>query len=559
MGNVTVQALEVQSGNSPAGSSQTLVDEPEPMSIESATDGHANHPKSTQATAQASSLGDDAMALETNEDDLPRGLSLEERTARITRKLDQSERKGTSQQDVGEIMGNILEHLARSIKATGTIPERSNVQTDIITDVFFTTMVNHTIDLKKDPETQKTTEERRKEVILDRWIQAFPHPEKGVSSSLYEALDRNFGFEVLGEARVRYSTIQSLPPILHICVQRTDNSGAKNSNPVVMPEILYMDRYMDAEEDSQLGRTRRRMWTLQGYLQELETRTRKDPEYVIKLSQQSAYFDPPPTQADLGDEFDAAGPPALNEELLKDLAPVLSKRKSSNASMASLKRQRSGDVATPTEQSTYIEELYEDSVNLVEETSSKLAEARHEIDSAFANMKEHKYTIHAIICHLGDRSSSGHYWVWIRDFKKNTWLSYNDANVTVDARTAQELLDELNRGGNPYYIAYVRDADKEELVDVLHRTVSIAMEVPGKEGVSTADGEGAAATMGTTKPTQDENKDDVMHIETIDGIDPSHVEDVSKVRDGSGVDVKMEPSIKTEVYEVNDPPPYEIL
>jgi len=559
MGNVTVKALEAQSGDSPAGSSQTLVDEPEPMLMESAAEGHANRSEPIQATTQASSSGAEAMNVASNDDDLHQGLSLEERTARIARKLDRSERKGTSQQDVGEIMGNILEHLARSIKATGTIPERSNVQTDMITDVFFTTMVNHTIDLKKDPEVNKTTEERRKEVILDRWIQAFPHPEKGVSSSLYEALDRNFGFEVLSNTRVRYSTIQSLPPILHICIQRTDNSGAKNSNPVVMPEILYMDRYMDAEEDSQLGRTRRRMWTLQEYLRELETRTRKDPEYVIKLSQQSTYFDPPPTQADLGDKFDPAGPPALNEELLRDLVPVLNKRKSSNASMASLKRQRSGDIDTPTEQSTYVEELYEDSVNLVEETNSKLAEARHEIDSAFADMKEHKYTIHAIICHLGDRSSSGHYWVWIRDYKKNTWLSYNDANVTVDARTAQELLDELNRGGNPYYIAYVRDADKEELVDVLHRTVPIAMGVPGKESVSTADGEGAAGTTSAIKPTQDENNDDVMHIETIEGIDPSRIGDVSKVRGGAGVDAKMESSIKTEVYEVNDPPPYEIL
>ncbi|KAH7029123.1 uncharacterized protein B0I36DRAFT_363709 [Microdochium trichocladiopsis] len=554
MVNVTVEPADGQtSANSPAGSSQTLVNEPEPMSAISSIEGAAEPTTTEPGGPPPLGSGHDVMDVDSNKDELPEALTLEERTARIAWKLDQSERRGTSQQDVGEIMGNILEHLVRSVRPTGTMPDLPDVQTDVITDLFFTTMVHHTVDLKKGSTTEKAIEEQRKEVMLDRWIQAFPHPEKGVSSSLYEALDRNLGFEVLDETRVRYSTIRSLPPILHICIQRTDNSGVKNVNPVVIPEILYLDRYMDANDDSDLDRTRRRMGVLQEYLRELEARSRKDSEFVIKPVENSSYFDPPPTQADLGDSFDPAGPPELDQDLLKDLAPVMSKRKSSPASTAAFKRRRSDGAEPSHDVVAYVEELHEDSVNLVEETNAKLREVRQEIQSAYADLKQHKYAIHAIICHLGDRQASGHYWVWIRDYKKNMWLSYNDANVTVDRRDSQELLDELNRGGEPYYIAYVRDADKEELVDVLHRTVPIDTTAIGSSTVDGLDG--------VARPHDALPEDAVMHIETIEGVDPTHVEDVSEVHMDRGFEDKKESSM-TQVHEIHaadEPPPYEIV
>jgi ubiquitin carboxyl-terminal hydrolase 25 len=59
--------------------------------------------------------------------------------------------------------------------------------------------------------------------------------------------------------------------------------------------------------------------------------------------------------------------------------------------------------------------------------------------------------------------------VWIRDFKKRTWYKYNDSLVTEDVRDSQAVLDELNKGGDPYYVAYVRDENKEDLVEVPQR------------------------------------------------------------------------------------------
>ena len=62
----------------------------------------------------------------------------------------------------------------------------------------------------------------------------------------------------------------------------------------------------------------------------------------------------------------------------------------------------------------------------------------------------------------------GHYWVWIRDFEAGLWRKYNDT-VVSEERDTRKLLDNLNSSGDPYFLCYVRDADRGVHVKVPKR------------------------------------------------------------------------------------------
>lgn len=112
--------------------------------------------------------------------------------------------------------------------------------------------------------------------------------------------------------------------------------------------------------------------------------------------------------------------------------------------------------------------LFDSAMPLDTGIEDEVAKLRQKEEVAFDSMKNEKYAIHAVICHRGG-TSAGHYWVWIRDFKRNIWYRYNDETVTEDNRGTKAVLDDLNQTGDPYYVAYVRDELKDHLVDVPQR------------------------------------------------------------------------------------------
>ncbi|KAI9503105.1 hypothetical protein BX070DRAFT_224747 [Coemansia spiralis] len=95
---------------------------------------------------------------------------------------------------------------------------------------------------------------------------------------------------------------------------------------------------------------------------------------------------------------------------------------------------------------------------------------RAELDSAYENIEEPSYTLHAVFIHSGSSPEYGHYWVYIRDYNGETqevrWLMFNDSEVSVvpedaifkDRPTAGE------ESSNPYYLVYVRSAELESTV-----------------------------------------------------------------------------------------------
>ncbi|OTB01977.1 hypothetical protein M426DRAFT_25139 [Hypoxylon sp. CI-4A] len=488
--NITVESVNDKLELASSRSSQTLVDEADDVTM-SYIELKTPDEKSP-------------VVVESNEDvtmqDSADFWTLDAKVAEVSRRLEHSDRSGTSQQDVSEIIGNILEHFMRAIRADGPMPDNPKLQSDKITQAFFTTIVNCTIKTKKSFSPHDTVSRIEEsplnvEIVPERWITAYPEEAdqasegintqgaaNNVSCTLYEALDRYFSYEPFDDGnRARYSSIRTLPPILHICIQRSTPKG-KNKNPVILPEDLFLDRYMESEKDSPVWLARKRAWALKERLKELKSKPSDKssdvPEHTLQgkeaeFKNKDVSFDDQSIMAlaSLGDTPEEA---QQEEELRLDTG-IGRKRKVRDLS-ESLECVLAKKIIHPNSsagQTILVDSLSDRFSDMIWETSEPLRkmveqetlDLRQKEEAIFDSMTNEKYSIHAVICHRGG-TAAGHYWVWIRDFRRNVWYRYNDETVTEDGRGTEAVLKDLNETGDPYYVAYVRDELREELVDV---------------------------------------------------------------------------------------------
>jgi len=391
---------------------------------------------------------------------------------KIARALNDSSVTGTDQQDVEEVMGNIISHLRAAIKATGEDSE-INVQTDPVMDMFFWTSASYF--------RKRGEREFRRTLNPNRWVTAFPD-EDGATIPLLQALDRNFQRELIKENEAtyeRFSSIVKLPPILHIHIQRTTRGGGKNSTPIEIPEVLYLDRFMDAGMSSALFKKRQRSWDLYERLRSLN-----GPDGEVK--------EPGPDDAEpstvrayddwVVDDFLKQDGSVDDEDdgftIIDDSIKALLA-----ANGVPLPAPLSGpDQDMGVTQQTIRDALHPEEARKLNEASGAYSEESHrkELDGLFGDMQKQKYRLHAVICHAGQTGRSGHYWVWIYDFEKGVWRKYNDSVVTEQPST-QLVMETLSTRGEPYYLAYVKDEDVAKMVEIPTRRVSEA----GPEGTST--------------------------------------------------------------------------
>jgi ubiquitin carboxyl-terminal hydrolase 25 len=429
--NVTVETISDRLETASSHSSMTLVEETEGNGLSTVeTKRDDGKPIENQTVPGPVPQSGDKVADDVEMQDATKPLFLEEKVAKVSERLERSDRSGTAQQDVEEIIGNILEHLMRAIRPDGPMDGKSELQADRITKTFFTIIVNWTIKTSPDgsgASTASSVEENvhNTEVIPERWITAFPHPDtkNKVRITLYAALDRYFGYELLsGGQLARYTTIRSLPPIFHICIQRTDASGVKNRNPVIIPESMYLDRYMESRSGSRLWNVRRRVWAIKERLKELESRSVNDPQNVIQQSVTDSFGRNVPEAQSFDDAFldtstDNDFEAILENPLLQDL-PRGSKRTKSVASHIGVNdiavRKRRSTAEQPTTEDASLNKfadfLCESTKDIYSMTSEELQNLRKEEEHAFEEMQEEKYSLHAVICH-GGGMSAGHYWV----------------------------------------------------------------------------------------------------------------------------------------------------
>lgn len=174
--------------------------------------------------------------------------------------LEDTSVKGTDQQDVEEVMGNIISHLRAAVKATGEDTD-TGVQRDPITDTFFWTSATYS--------RSDRAGRYNRQVAPNRWVTAFPAEKKKIS--LLQALSSSFQREFItqGTWYERFTSIVDLPPILHIHIQRSRGDGTKNKTFVDIPQTLHLDQFMDCLEGSDLFARRRHAWNLQERIRSL--------------------------------------------------------------------------------------------------------------------------------------------------------------------------------------------------------------------------------------------------------------------------------------------------
>lgn len=477
---VTVSTVEeVSRTSTPASvaSSQTLIDHPMEDPPHEVT--HADAYAGASAAATAAGLGEAQIDLSFeggDKDTVAAEEAAPSAIARATLKtdattpvvdlvskqnidaiLDQTEIRGTDQMDVEEIMGRCLGYIRAAIN-TNSIKDQTS--SDIIFDTFYT----HSVDVKK---TKGQSLVRTPNV--DRWFTAYPREDGPVN--LYDAMAGTFDLEEISanEGNMdRFASIVKPAPIFHIFIQRSA-IGIKNANPVQIPDELYLDRYMDAPEDSQLFQTRKRGWNLKRQIEEYQA--------VLATDTLSSLPAPPAPPHSSGGDAESDEESNLGCDSADDGSFVVVDGDSEL--LIQLTDDDNEAVMVGGENS---DEEMEDVV--VGAAFSKpevplctpgVEELKAELDSLFTGLTTHKYRLHAVICHAG-QMAAGHYWVWIYDFGAGVWRKYNDAAV-MERSTAEthQVLEELSTRGEPYYLAYVREEGRDGLVQVPPRHLDEAV------------------------------------------------------------------------------------
>lgn len=448
-------------------------------------------------------------------------LTIEER---ITEALNDTSATGTDQQDVEEVMGNILEHLHAAIKPTG-VDEKTDRQTDIITETFYWSSVNHirTIDMK----TGKAKSPYRTIPDLSRWMTAFPDEKGGID--LYAALDKTFDQEFQEDGSETFTSITKTPPILHVYIQRSQNVAGRltrNGNVVEIPETLYLDRYMDGTMESDVFKRRQRSWNLKRRLKALEgrmqtdTTARKADKGKQKEEIKEAGYEVVESIEEYEKEMmsvDHTGEGEGEEEYVSILDSETQRMLTEHDLMPDA--MEGVDTAMDDRpRDSLLSNLDPDAARRArEEVDKDRTEITQELAGIFTDMQGVAYRLHAVICH-GGGYGSGHYWVWIYDFEKDLWRKYNDETVEVHTDNTKVLMD-LNASGHPYYVAYVRADDISRLVSVPQR-LSV-------EADSTGDPSSHGASRPETSPSPDHStvpapskiESSGAADEVIDGID----------------------------------------
>lgn len=351
-----------------------------------------------------------------------------------------------AQQDVTEVIGNVMFRLQCAIKPT-SIDDKFGEQIDQIRETFYG---SNAVYLKK-ADTYH--------VKVEDWASIIVFPGPDGMRDIYQALDVVFDeqeVEIDNALTPQYTSIKKLPPILQIQIQRTaydpvKQQAGKNNNWVSYPETIYLDRYLDSAEDSPLMQRRKNAWEWKALLRSLEVRQTILQNSVDRLPIANAllstkeYITMLQEDDELADiSFDIALPDALESratQLLVELDSI-------TADIASLKAK---------------------------------------LDDQFTDLRQAKYRLQAIFIHRGHGSFGGHYWVYIYDFVRDIWREYNDDRVMEVTDLKRVFGIDAVPGATPYYLVYVKDEEKDDLVDAVYRDI---LEVDEVSEVQVADNSG---------------------------------------------------------------------
>jgi ubiquitin carboxyl-terminal hydrolase 25 len=358
------------------------------------------------------------------------------------------------QQDVTEVLNHVLFQLSCAIKPNGF--DEEGEQVDQIKDLFYGRTKQHIMSDDKD--------EAKNDRFCSIIVRLFSLPH-----DIYAALDGYFDVEEIANKK-RFLSISSLPPIFQIQIDRAGLDQKKNNHHVELRETIYLDRYLEEDTNPALMERRQEAWLWKRELADLEARRLELTADESHPDAQTAFHDARTALMHL-QELSSRGEPGL------EVPPSILATLESLAEHTQLELQallsRSKDLAT--------------------NINSQFA------DSAF---RRHAYRLHAAFFHHGT-ASSGHYWIYIYDFRKEIWLKYNDTRVEevkdtneIFRRPLEGEFTQWNGPSNPYYLVYVRDEDKDKLVESVCRDMQLPADVQRDVEMMEVAGAGDGGEMG---------------------------------------------------------------
>jgi len=276
---------------------------------------------------------------------------------------------------------------------------------------------------------------------------------------VYSLLDGAYDESVVEAANgiSQYREISSLPPIMHISVERGQLDRMKCEEPLRLPELIYMDRYMSTPE---ILEKRRQAWTGRAQLRILQDK--RDT-----LTKTTTGLDIPQTMTSTQEYLQQIAENAtvlgVDAELID--TPLL---EALGSSAASAQKQ-------------------------IEALNTDIAQHEQKLDNLFAENRALPYRLHAVFMHRSGqgRVDGGHWFIYIYDKKTAQWRRYNDETITkiMDPKPFLDPIQGRAREeGTSSFVVYVREDMADSLVETVHR-------VP-REGLQ----EVAAAALGEDRP-----------------------------------------------------------
>ncbi|KAH0542358.1 hypothetical protein FGG08_003203 [Glutinoglossum americanum] len=341
-----------------------------------------------------------------------------------------------AQQDVTEVIANVLFQLECAIRATSF--EADGEQVDQIKQLFYGKTKSY---INKPGEALRVKEEFFADIKVD--VAAGPR-------DIYSALDGAFDEQQIevDEATARqFHSISHNPPILQIQVQRVQFDKAKNTpykadSHLALEKVIYLDRYMESNDPILMSR-RERTWQWKEELLKLERRRRE------ALANTGKSF----TQANLN-VVDMLN---LTKDWLEDIQA------------ASEWGMDDGLVVEP-DIPLALEKEAENAMMELQHINASIEDLQYQLSRQFSDLRQRAYRLHSVFIHRGT-VSFGHYWIYIYDFQRNIWRKYNDGYVTEVVDESEVFEQEASNPATPYFLIYVQDKYKDELVDAVCREI----------------------------------------------------------------------------------------
>lgn len=331
------------------------------------------------------------------------------------------------QQDVTECIENVTFQVETALEPTAI--EEDGEQHDLVKQLFCG-KTKQTISPLDDTKPARSTMERFFSLIIN----VSDHPK-----DIYDALDNYFSESIvdLEEGTVKMAlTILQLPEILQFHVQRVlfDRErlvAYKSCEPIPFGETVYLDRYLETEDADILER-RQEVWQWKQELKKLAEEREQliRPDSTTKLS--------------IIDSLRAT---------IKYLSTVVMPSAELNV------QQQTIDALQMQV------EMIETKVNAIDTHMERI---QKQVLAQFEEYKNVGYTLFAIFIHRGE-ASHGHYWIYIRDMKRNIYRKYNDDTVS-EVPVSEVLNFAEDNTATPYYMVYVKDTLRD-YIEPLKRVI----------------------------------------------------------------------------------------